>query len=480
MQMRSSIIIVILISMLLGFASLTRGHDWGDDFASYIMQAQSISNGSMKDFVQRNSFTVFESSIQIGPAAYPWGYPLILLPALWIRGVHPIVLKLPGLFFLALFLISLYRLTMKRFTRTESLLFVSLFAFNPIMVGFVDQILSDIPFLFFSTLVLSFALIDEQTRTVRVLTGVLSALAFSIRTQGLLILGACVLVELLNMWKSRSDRVHVLRSVRSALELLGGFALIFIPYVLIFPGGSESYLAQYETFQISILSKNILAYGSEFGSFFGDGGVWLFIYLVAVVFFFIGAWIRREHDTVLHVFFIAWMLALITWPYFQGVRFIFPVLPVFLYFTFWGMKYALSRFAKQRAQSMQTGFTIYWSVIALALLFTTAARAYTNIKDDRAINGPFDPYSDELFNYIREGTPSDSVIVFFKPRAMRLFTGRDSIMRFDCEGLALGDYVALHRKWDNSQVMPADVDECGVPLEQVYRSQRFLVYRVLE
>src|SRR5262247_3698678 len=106
------------------------------------MQAKSILNGTTHEFVEHNSFTIFESSIQIGPVAYPWGYPLILTPALILKGIHPLTLKVPGLFFFAGFLICLYLVTLNRLTRTESLLIVSVFAFNPVLTKFLDQILS--------------------------------------------------------------------------------------------------------------------------------------------------------------------------------------------------------------------------------------------------------------------------------------------------------------------------------------------------
>src|SRR5215216_3990185 len=148
------LIVVIFTSLLLGASTLTRGHEWGDDFASYIMQAESISNRTTCEFMEHNSFTIFESSNQIGPIAYPWGYPLILTPVYALKGMNPLALKLPGLFFYVGFLACLYLLMKTRLTQTESLLIVCLFAFNPLLLGFLDQILSDISFLFFSTLTL--------------------------------------------------------------------------------------------------------------------------------------------------------------------------------------------------------------------------------------------------------------------------------------------------------------------------------------
>ncbi len=182
------LIIIIFLSMAIGSSTLTRGHEWGDDFASYIMQAQSILNDKTGEFVAHNTFTIFKSSFQIGPVAYPWGYPLILTPMIAIKGIHPLTLKLPGLFFFFGLLICFYLLTKDRLTRTESLLLVSLFAFNPMLIKFLDQILSDIPFLFFIFLglfcarrdhLLCFLYPHNRNYPARKLSGISSALFLS-------------------------------------------------------------------------------------------------------------------------------------------------------------------------------------------------------------------------------------------------------------------------------------------------------------
>src|SRR5918994_608022 len=144
--------ILILISFLVGASTLTRGHQWGDDFAWYIAQAKSILDGTTDEFMQQSAFTNGQSTTHLGPLAYPWGYPLLLVPVYAVKGISPLAMKLPGLFFYAGFLVCLYILMRDRLTQTESLLVVSVFAFNPLLLQFLDQILSDIPFLFFSTL----------------------------------------------------------------------------------------------------------------------------------------------------------------------------------------------------------------------------------------------------------------------------------------------------------------------------------------
>jgi len=72
---------MILISLIIGACTLRRGHEWGDDFAWYILQAKSIVNGTTDEFMEQSRFTNGQSTTHLGPIAYPWGYPLILTPA---------------------------------------------------------------------------------------------------------------------------------------------------------------------------------------------------------------------------------------------------------------------------------------------------------------------------------------------------------------------------------------------------------------
>ena len=74
------LIIVVILAIILGSSVLTRGHEWGDDFAWYILQAKSVVEGSVDEFVETSIFTNTESTTYVGPTSYPWGYPLLLTP----------------------------------------------------------------------------------------------------------------------------------------------------------------------------------------------------------------------------------------------------------------------------------------------------------------------------------------------------------------------------------------------------------------
>jgi len=240
------LIVIIILSILLGAGILRRGHEWGDDWAWYVLQAKSVLNGTIADFMKTSAFTNNESTTYVGPIAYPWGYPLILVPAYALRGVHPLVLKLPGLLFYAAFLISLYLLMRNRLTETESLLIVALFAFNPLMFQFVDQILSDIPFLFFSTLSL-WLMTKEGTPGVlrNIAIGVSIFFVVFIRTTGILLLGSFLLVKFYHLILHRKDRGRVRKIVLDVVTVFLSFMALFALTSLLFPSGGGSYLSQY-------------------------------------------------------------------------------------------------------------------------------------------------------------------------------------------------------------------------------------------
>ncbi len=472
--------VVIVLSLFIGAATLRRGHEWGDDFASYIMQAKSIVDNTTSEFVEHNSLTIFQSSIQIGPVAYPWGYPLILTPAYIVKGISPLALKLPGLFFYAGFLVCLYLLLSPRLTRTESLLLVSIFAFNPLLLQFLDQILSDIPFLFFSTL--SLLMITKENRRIFVDPMLIGASIFFtafIRTTGVALLGVFLIIELHRLITNGQNRDLFRQIVLSATVTCGVFAALWMINILLFPGGSESYFAQYAGINFETIKTAIGAYFNVFGLFFGNTPGWKYLYYVLVIFFLLGAWHKRRTEPIFIVFFIVWMLIHMTWPLWQGARFIFPLLPIFIYFAFQGMIFVLSKVPDHSRRMGQRLLYGFWLILASIFLFNSSVNAYANLQNDRAINGPFDSYSKEVYTYIKEETPSDSVIVFFKPRAMRLMTDRDSIMSMECERILRGDYLVLSRKvGKNQQIPPEEIGACNLPINEVLKNSRFIVYQI--
>lgn len=475
---------IILVSTLIGFFSLTAGHEWGDDFASYIMQAGSIVDGSTREFVLRNSFTIHESSFQIGPVAYPWGYPLILSPVYALKGNSPLALKLPTLFFFAGFLACLSALWRKTdLTQSENLLLVALFAFNPVMVSFLDQILSDIPFLFFAMLTL-FLIKAAAMRNIAwyVVVGAVLAIAASIRSTGIVLLLSFLIVKVYELWRSRDNRTAFRTIMQNIFIVCGVFGLMRLLYALLFPGGEESYFEHYQAFQLQTVFEFINKYFLLFQEFFGQTPVWKYLYYVLFIFFLIGIWVRWKQEMFFIVFFLLWMVLLVTWPPWQGIRFIFPVLPIFIYFTFRGMKFVVLDLLSAKYQPV--GYAVlygFWLFVVVLFLFHSGSHAYANLQNGRSIPGAYDAHSMEMYDYIKKDTSPDSVLIFFKPRAMRLMTGHDAIMSAECERMLVGDYIVLSRRTriaENHQIPPEEISACNLPLREAFKNSRFVIFEI--
>lgn len=479
-RLRDPLLIVILsVSLALGASILTRGQDWGDDWASYVMQAQSIMNGDMDEFIERNSFTIFESSYQIGPVAYPWGYPLALIPSLMFKGVHALTLKLPGFIFFAGFLACFYLLIENRLTRTESLLLVSLFAFNPFYVGFLDYILSDIPFLFsvFLALLMVAKLDRTQGKWMYVFLGGAIFFAFFIRTTGVILLAGFLVYQALLFYREQNRRKS---TAKNSMMVVATFILLWLISSAIFPNGQGAYFRQLAGFTAETFVKNVHDYFLLFVQFFtaSPAPEWIYIYYPLVVFFLVGAWTRRHADQMLIIFFVFYFAVMIVWPEWQGIRFIFPLIPIFIYFAFQGMLASVRKLPERARRPGRGAIYLFWLTLVGIFLFHTGTLAYSNLRENRQINGPFEALSTEMYDYVKANTPPDSVIVFFKPRALRLFTDRDSIMALECDHLLRGDYVVLHKNWEYSQILPKDISNCNLPLKNVYENRKYIVYEL--
>jgi hypothetical protein len=475
----------VILSSLLSFSLMTRGHLWWDDFASYIMQAQSILQGNMAEFIRRNTISIEQSSAPVGPIAYPWGFPLLLVPLYAIFGINLLVFKLVNILFYALFLPLFYSFLRNRLPVSSSLTIIALLAFSPPILDRFDIIQSDIPFLFFSTLGL--ILLDqlykdeEHSRRFKITLGLVMFAAYFLRTNGVLLIVSLLALDVLKGWPRKRA---ILARIRLNAAVYITFFACAVAEKLIFPGGQGSYFSHFSMFSVERLLDNIAFYLTLPANFFD-----LFTpievltpaeYVIAFVAAFLGIygiWRRFWDETPILLYALLTFSMFILWPERQGLRFIYPIVPFLLYFAFAG-GYQMAESLNPLAENMLLGVWIGLAAVSFGTSLTLGG-LLTGVRP--SINGPFDPVSAQMFEYIREETPPDSLIVFFKPRVMRLMTDRDAIMLRECERLGMGDYVVIRdNNGENDQVDPDRIKKCGkdFPLTKVYGNKRFTVYKV--
>lgn len=467
--------VIVFASIALAFFTLTRGQSWvGDDFAGYILQAKSILAWNMDAYMRENSFTILTSSYPLGPIAYPWGFPLLLAPFYAVFGLNALALKLINLVFYAVFLISLAVLARTRLSDWDALLLTAFLGFLPALVGANDLILSDIPFLAFSTLGL--ALIERQARQIAggILTGAVIFMAFFIRTNGVLLLAPLVLTPLISEWP---DWKNALKKVLPAVLTFGGLAAL---QAVLFPGGQSSYLTHFSMFSPQRLLDNALYY-AKLPAQFLDQLPWQDnLYILGAVLMLFSLIKRLRRDAAMHAYGLLTVLLFIVWPERQGLRFIFPVFPFACLAVLDGMHLAAGLLRADLQGAGQKLVSGLFGLLVVVCLGISAISAWQVTAGGREINGPFDQYSYQVFEYLRENTPNDSVIIFRKPRAMHLFTGRPAFMTDNCAELGKGNYAVVSLKAEDGQVAPEQVGACNpaLRLDQVFQNKRFAIYKI--
>ncbi len=461
---------IILISLILAFLLLKRGHVWGDDFAGYLLQTEALLQGNPYDLWLQNKWMNERSVIAPGPDAYPWGYPMLLLPAYIFWGIHPLALKSVNLLFYAaaLFFMALILYHYDRSFR--SIVWLASFAFLPAILDQSDYINSDLAFLAVTMvclwLVSVWPTIDPGKA---IIFGVVIFSATFIRTTGVVLW-----VLFINQYMRE---VYLQKNWKVFIAAVGSFLLPFLVQSVILPQGNSSYFTHFKLFTAQNLYQNLLYYLSLPGFAFSQIPAQSVVYLSFLVLAAFG-WKERRRTFDSYLFFVFFMLAgTILWPERQGLRFVLPILPVL-----WVMAAAGQRVLEGNRWAVGKAVTWVMALVTLYALYISSSNAVNNIRNQRSINGPFDMYSAEMFEYIKANATPQDAIVFFKPRAMRLMADvTHAFAARDCDSLAGASLVVINLKQDSElQLTPDGFKACSVSLhsDQVFENRRFQIYRI--
>jgi len=502
--------LILCVAGLLLWGGLTRGLGWGDDFAAYIMQAESIVQGNPAGFLEANRFTIEVSTFPVGPVAYPWGYPLLLAPVVAVSGTDVLALKSVGAVCYLLFLALLWFGFRRHHTAFGRTVLVCLFAFNPVMLDYVNDIASDLPFLLLSTLsvLLIGRLIVRGRRLTsetgdHLLLGFAIALAFLIRTNGILLLGTLAVAQAVAHFQGGSPSGDGPGS-RTASDGRDGthrsdtggrrFRLVALPYAVfaavvlaaeaLLPGDAASHLSLMQSTTPGLILRQLFDYCRQPAHFF-DGlpfGFIVFVYGLTVLLACVGTVRRRRSDFHVIVYAISIVLLYSIWPYWQGLRFLFPVLPFLFSFALTGLE---GRQGVQAVYGRSRRHTLRLLIVLGVVAWSgvqSARASIDNYTGGREVSsGPYAQTSREMFSFIRDNTEAGSTVVFFKPRAMRLLTGRRTLVINDTSQLARADYLCIYLRPDaKNQVSHEDVGSLRREniIELVYSNADFDVYRL--
>lgn len=409
-------ILVILAVGAFYLSTIRQGHNWGDDFAMYIHHAQNIAEGRP----YTDTGYIYNPRNVIGPTTYPPIYPLLLVPVYKLWGMNLTAMKVEVILIFLLALLAIYLAFRRELEWPYLVALIALVGFHPLFWLFKDQIGSDLPFLLFTYL--SFYFIHEAWRVKRtrvwqiiyaLLISLLIGLAFGTRSIGLVLI-PCLFVY------------YVIRS--KGLGLFSIFTLFLTAAVIYLQTESSQVMSAYaDHFGINTLdmalahSRALLQAFALFWENGYNGILWLPLFVTLTGLAVVGYVVRisKKQITCFELFVPFYLGPFIVLPVTIEWRYAMPVIPLYIFFVFLGIQAISGLAGKQWRTIKKCAFV----GVLLAILLSYAGH-YSRLDFGPIQHGVAQPETQQLFDYVQREIGQDEVVIFSKPRALSLFTGR--------------------------------------------------------
>ena len=473
---RLALPLILLIAILLAVSFLNNYQNWGDDWAEYILQAKAILDHSIAECIQQSSFMVRESAAEPGPVAYPWGLPVLLAAEGSVGPFNLHTFKLFNILILVLLVVSIYRLARRFLGNPQALAVASMFAFNPGFLHYCNHVLSELPFILAS--VCAFLVIENRnadgssSARSQLLTGALAFAAFTFRSNGILILAAATVREFLHLSR---EKVWTRPALRTLVLPYVSFFLLNVAWGLLFSGAGTGYFRVFQAFSTQTLITNVLNYPVSLFDFFTAGrhtGIIAAVLWPLVLWGAFKTWRRTAH---LSTYGLMTLVLYFVWPEGQGYRFMMPITPFLVILMVLGLEEIVhwktaGKFGAIAARSVQYGWPVLF-LLASSLLVATG-------RVPQEIWNPYDQSSSEMFQWIKNNTPGDAVISFFKPRAMHLLADRLCLTAMPADlGKAAYLVYTKQRAWNEAEPTMEQYQQAAL-LTPAFENRNFVVYRV--
>ena len=423
--------------------------------------------------------------------------------------------KLPAVGSLALLAGVLFLFYRRRFRLWSSVCLSLLFVLSPCFLKEIQNISPELPFLLFSMLafwLLELAIAAEkrcQKMVLSVLMGVALFATHVTRLNGLTIVAVVAISHFVFLLQRRNET----RRLWAELLPYALWILLVLGARLILPTQTSNLSdvgdITFRMFQNN-LSQLLKMIEEWFASMFSrtDRGVLHYegigtILLVIAILYILVKGVRRQPAVSVFVIGYPFALALLSYATTQGMRYLYSILPFLLMYAAMGLRAmfgwigshcdpALKRvviFTKYGLAGLLLGLVVFQSAAG-------AITCYQNRGADLEATDCYSTFAVDAYRYIRQETPEDCTIAFYKPRALYLNTGRVSFKpqiaqervynenlflpyqpRY--QDLAEADYLLLYgtSREHQYEVISEDLGE-DVILELEYENPMFEMYRV--
>lgn len=495
---------VTIFILVIGAITLTKGvPEWGDDFAAYISEGIAIADGDFHELTVKN-YTMHPSPLTLEASedglVYVWGYPLMLSAVYKVVGFDRttfstvIWYKLPLLLSLSLLGGTLVLFFRRRFSLRIAVLLAILLCMSGDLFTALNNLYSDLTFLFFSILTLLLGeCFAERTGSKNEIWfsigyGMSLWLTHEIRLNGMTVCAVAMLGHALFLIKNRKQ-IQKNRLWRDLIPYIVFAGMTFITeHFWLAPATSN--MSDVGRASSSQLLANIFYYRNMLFDYLDAlPGMHLFCLgyilagaiLIGIIFYGI------KENLYLTLFLVGTLVVDVILPYQQGLRYIYNILPLMLMYAAYGIRFVwekIKKAANLTDEKTKHTLNLVGAILCIyILIIPTFNHVRTGIhnlshwgwKEEQ------DVYHDQavdMYNYIQSNVPEDSVIAFGKPRALYLNTERMAI-RTGQNGHRIKDadyyleYLVSHGEFDVEKSEAAATHK-----KKIYENNLFRLYKV--
>jgi hypothetical protein len=476
---------LLAIFALIHFSRLDKGHGWGDDFAAYIMQARSLATGRIRETYDRLAFFFDHSTVFIAPAVYPWGFPLVLAPVYGLFGLNILTLKSVVLVFLLGTLVVVFLLYRLGLRTLQSALAVTILAISPTFLNAGTQILSDLPFMFFclSTLLVTRCCVIGR-RTLgppwfsAALLGLCLFASYFTRSIGFVLLPTLLAAQLYSMSRAPKTQSKAETWFVDLLPYGVFFAGLILSRLTLPTAPVElAYFDLAPSSLIASISRGLPVYFHAAGTFFI--GLPQSVGVGAAILAGFGMCVRFREDWIYLLFSALYLGVLLIWPFYAGnIRYLYPVLPFYIYFAFMGARFlSLIHPPGFRAFRPPLDYALALAVIVYFAYLLPPFRWPDFTAEPR--QGPFGPAAQQAYGYILANVPEDAVIQANKPRVLMLLTGKQGVVYGKAKDVSEGiatHYLVRRNSFDNADAAVTNHPDWFIEL---FSNSEFVLYRIV-
>jgi len=464
--------IVVLIAIAVFYiATIRQGNTWGDDFALYIRHAQNIAAG--KPYADTGY--IYNPAVPIyGPPTYPPIFPLLLAPVYHFAGLNFWAMKCEQVMCFVLALLVIYLCLVQYTSPANASLVIALVGFNPNFWAAKDNVLSDLPFVFFFWLALLLASRASRSYSWALGLGTIFYVTAGTRTIGVTIVAAFLLHEF---------RLH---------RKITAFALLPVPICAallaaqsrVIASGQGSYFDLFHPTVASVIG-NFLAYTRALATFWmGNSKTALTFVILAITtaLAILGVYAHaKRRPELVEISLVLYLAAVIIWPGRPGIRLLYPVIPFYVYLVVAGGSLLSSHLAKSRARAVATA-------VLLLLLGTGYLIAYRNNNWQAIAETDGLASFNDLCRRVQVSTHDHDVFLCRRPRALTLFvrrsaavydTGSDANLWRFAEQIHASYLLCNRREAQDIDFLLPFIARSKSKLDLVYHNSDFELYRIL-